>query len=195
MGELRFTFSSEGDLIFTILSDLSVSILFLETRLERIAKIFHKKFPDPKQVKDYQQIDDSEFDKKVDSIITGEGELFKGRDLYKKVIDLFKDFQMQNEIIGAAILSTEGNIVYSSLPNDILVRSLKELEIRFKTGLIDLPELFYSLGNGQKVFSKMVEMPSNLGDFLIVLLFEKGVPLGMAELQLNKVGEKIIKLV
>jgi predicted regulator of Ras-like GTPase activity (Roadblock/LC7/MglB family) len=194
MGDLRFSFRSEGDFIFTILSDLSVSILFLRTRLERIAKIFHDKFPDPKNVKDYEQIDDPEFDEKVESIITGEAERFKEKDLYKKVIELFKDFQMQNEIIGAAILSTEGNIIYSSLPNDILIRSLKELEIRFKTGVVDLPELFYSLGNGQKVFSKMVEMPQKLGDFLIVLLFEKGVPLGMAELQLNKVGEKIIKL-
>lgn len=194
MGNIRFTFSSEGDLIFTILSDLSVSILFLRTRLERIAKIFREKFPDLKKVKDYQQIDDPDFDEKVESIITGEAERFKGKDLYKKVIELFKDFQMQNEIIGAAILSTEGNIIYSSLPNNILIRSLKELEIRFKTGVVDLPELFYSLGNGQKVFSKMIEMPSKLGDFMVVLLFEKGVPLGMAELQLNKIGEKIIKL-
>lgn len=195
MGDLRFTFHSEGDLIFTILSDLSVSILFLRTRLERIANIFHEKFPESKEVKDYQQIEDSDFDEQIDAIITGEAELFKGKDLYRKVIDLFKDFQMKNEIIGAAILSTEGNIIYSSLPNEILIRSLKELEIRFKTGVVDLPELFYSLGNGQKVFSKMVEIQELNSDFLIALLFEKGVPLGIAELNLEKIAEKIIEMV
>lgn len=198
MSDLRFTFRSEGDLIFTILSDLSVSILFLKTRLERIRTIFHEKFPNPKELKDYQQIEDEEFDEQIDSIITGKGELFKGKEVYQKIIQLFKDFQMQNEIIGAAVLSTEGNIIYSSLPNEILIRSLKELEIRFKTGVVDMPELFYSLGNGQKVFSKMVEVDKGtpaMGDFLIVLLFERGVPLGMAELQLEKVGDKILTLV
>jgi len=195
MGDLRFIFRSEGDLIFTILSDLTLSVLFSETRLERIAETFHERFPDSKEVKDYQEIEDSEFDEQIDAIITGEAELFEGKDLYTKIIDLFKNFQRQNEIIGAAILSTEGNIIYSSLPNDILIRSLKELEIRFKTGVVDLPQLFYSLGNGQKVFSKMVEIQELNSDFLIALLFEKGVPLGIAELNLEKIAEKIIEIV
>ncbi|TFF98126.1 MAG: hypothetical protein EU541_07265 [Promethearchaeota archaeon] len=198
MGDLRFTFRTEEDLIFTILSDLSVSILFIETRLKRIINIFKQKFPNFKKMKDYQEIEDADFDEQVDSIITGKAELFKGEEIYKKVINLFKDFQMQNEIIGAAVLSTEGNIIFSSLPNQILIRSLKELEIRFKTGVVDMPELFYSLGNGQKVFSRMVEVDQGnpgMGDFVITLLFEQGIPLGIAELQLNKVGEKILELV
>ncbi len=193
MGNLRFTFKSDGELIFTILSDTSVSILFLDTRLEIISREFHERFPELEEVKDYQQIEDPEFEESIDEIITGK--IFKGQDLYRKVIQLFKDFQMQNEIIGAAALSTDGNIIYSSLPNDILIRSLKELEIRFKTKMVDLPELFYSLSNGQKIFSKMVKIPWEFGDFLIVLFFEKGTPLGMAELNLNKVGEMIIDLI
>lgn len=195
MGGLRFVFEIKDEFIFVLLSDSTVSILFGHTRLEKISDIFFKKFPNKKLIKDYQEIEDQEFNEMVDSIIEGEDEIFKERALYKKIINLFKTLIIQNEIIGAAVLSTNGNIIYSSLPNDILLRSLKELEIRFMTGAVELPELFYSLGDGRKVFSKYVKIPWKLDNFLIVLLFEKNVPLGMAELQLQKISKQTKNLI
>jgi len=50
------------------------------------------------------------------------------------------------------------------------------------------------LQNGQKVFCSII---SNIGafDFFIVLLFEKSVPLGMAEMNLFKCSKAIEKLI
>jgi len=195
MGGLRFVFEIKDDFIFVLLSDSSVSVLFVNTRLEKIGDIFFKKFHDKQTIRDYQEIEDKEFDEMVDSIIKGEEEIFQQRILYRKMIELFKNLINQNEIVGAAVLTINGNIIYSSLPNDILLRSLKELEIRFMTGAVELPELFYSLEDGRKVFSKYVKIPWKLDNFLVVLLFEKNTPLGMAEINLQKISKQMINLI
>ncbi len=194
MGGLRFLFKIKDNFIFVILSDSNVSILFADTRLERISDLFFEKFPDTESIIDYQEIEDIKFDKDVDQYITGRDDQFENEIFYGKIIKLFRNMISKNEIIGAAVLSTDGNVVYSMLPDEILARSLKELEIRFKVGTVELPELFYSLENGQKVFSKLVKIPWKRDNFLIVLLFENSVPLGMAEMNLNKITKAVINL-
>ena len=111
------------------------------------------------------------------------------RRFYKKLI-------ISNIITGAAILSTQGNIIYSSLPSDILLSSVKELEIRFMSGVMSLPEAFYSLESGEKVFSSIVSEDITAGlNFFVVLLFDSSVPLGMAEMNLIKTINAIKKFV
>lgn len=194
ISNLRFTFKIVGNFIFTLLSDQKVSLLFLKTRLDKISKVFKEMYPDLESVKDYQEIDNPEFDNEIITILSGQEELFNKRDYYSEIIKLFKDYMFQNEIIGAAALSAEGNIIFTSLPDEILIRSLKELEIRFMTGVVELPESYYALKNGQKVFSKFLTIPEKLSAFLIVLLFEDGVPLGICQLNLNKVAKKIVQI-
>ena len=196
MGCLRFTFKVENEFIFVLLSDISVSILFTSTRLLAISDAFFRIYYRMDKLRDIKEIENPEFDNSIESIITGEEELFKSRDFYKKVINVFKDMIFQNEISGAALLSTQGNIIYSSLPSEILLSSVKELEIRFMSGVMSLPEAFYSLESGEKVFSSIVSEDIAAGlNFLIVLLFESSVQLGMAELGLLRVMKSIKHLV
>ncbi|MFX1346339.1 MAG: hypothetical protein ACFFAI_14595 [Promethearchaeota archaeon] len=195
MSELRFVFTVRDDFIFTILSDSSASIIFVSSRLSRIADEFFELFPDTTKVKDYQQIEEPKFDELVDTIITGEEEIYMSKVFYKKVIDVFKDLMYESEIIGAALLSTKGNIIYTSLPNEVLVNSLKELEIRFMVGAVTLPEIYSRLENGQKIVSKIIDIPWKLDPLLIVILFSKEVPLGMAEVNLNRIADKVINII
>lgn len=195
MSELRFVFTVRDDFIFSILSDSSASIIFVSSRLSRIADEFFELFPDTTKVKDYQQIEEPKYDELVDSIITGEEEIYMSKVFYKKVIDVFKDLMYENEIIGAALLSTKGNVIYTSLPNEVLVNSLKELEIRFMVGAVTLPEIYSRLENGQKMVSKIIDIPWKLDPLLIVVLYDKQVPLGMAEVNLNKIAEKVINII
>ena len=196
MGGLRFTFKVENEFIFVLLSDISISILFTSTRLIAISDAFFRIYYRMDKLRDIKEIENPEFDKLIESIITGEEELFKSRDFYKKVINVFKDMIFQNELSGAALLSTQGNIIYSSLPSEILLSSVKELEIRFMSGVMSLPEAFYSLESGEKVFSSIVSEDIAAGlNFFIVLLFESSVQLGMAELGLIRVKKAIKKLV
>ncbi len=194
MSGLRFTFKEENKFIFVLVSDISVSILFTSTRLISIADAFFGEYYQLDKLRDFQQIKNPKFDKVIDSIIQGEEELLESQKLYPKIIDLFTTLILQNEIVGAALLNTKGSIFYNSLPDELLINSVRELEIRFMSGTLRLPEMFYSLENGQKVFSSII---TNIGpfDFFIVLLFEKSVPLGMAEMNLFKCSKAIEKLI
>ncbi len=195
MSGLRFVFRVRDDLIFSILSDSSASILFVTSRLSRIMDEFNDKYPDSSKIKDYQELEDIEFDNIVDALITGEEESYLSDTFYKKAINIFKDLIREDEIIGAALLTTQGYVIYTSLPNDILLNSLKELEIRFMVGALSLPEMYYSLENGQKVFSKIVDIPWKLDPLLLVILFDKNVPLGMAELNLGRLANTIVNII
>ena len=195
MRELRFVFKVRDDLIFSILSDSSASLLFVTTRLERISDVFFEEFPDPSKIKDYMQIENSKLDNMIDSIIRGEDEIYMSKTFYQKAIDMFKELMYENEIIGAALLTTKGNVIYTSLPNEIMVNSLKELEIRYMVGALNLPEMHYTLENGQKVFSKVVDIPWKLDPLLVVVLYDSTVPLGMAEVNLTRVANKITNII
>lgn len=195
MRELRFVFKVREDLIFSILSDSSASLLFVSTRLERISDVFFEEFPDSSQIKDYLQIENSKLDQMIDSIIRGEDEIYMSKTFYQKAIDMFKELMYENEIIGAALLTTKGNVIYTSLPNEIMVSSMKELEIRYMVGALNLPEMHYTLENGQKVFSKVVDIPWKLDPLLVVVLYDSTVPLGMAEVNLTRVANKITNII
>ena len=191
MSDLRFTFKVDEEYIFTILADASVSLLFVSSCLNTIAQIFYKEIKHTAYEDLFRELENPELDTKIDDVITAREEL--GQEVYQKIIDMFENLIFENEILGAALLSTKGSIVYSSLPHSILLSSLKELEIRFMTGALNLPELFYSLETGQKVFSKLImDEDKNIG-FLMVLLFDKNVSLGMADVLLHKIGNRITK--
>jgi hypothetical protein len=195
MRELRFVFKVDQNLIFTLLSDSTMSLLFVTTRLERIADVFLNEYPDTTEIKDYQEIENLKLDKMVDSIIRGEDEIFMSQSFYKKVIDVFEELMYQNELLGAALLTTKGNTIYTSLPNEILLNAMKELEIRYMIGALDLPEMYYGLKNGQKVFSKVIDIPWKLDPLLVVVLFDSTVPLGMCDMNLQKLANKITNII
>ncbi len=195
MGGLRFVFKSEKEFIFILLADINVSLLFIHTRLAQIVDLFFRVYDYLGDLRDCKEIENEKFDFLIDSIITGKEDLTSNRNFYQKVVEIFKELMIQDEIEGAALLSTKGQIVYSSLPNDVLLNSLKELEIRFMAGALNLPELYYTLEDGKKVFSTIMALNKKQLAFQIVLLFEGPVPLGMADITLQKVIKQIKKLV
>jgi len=189
MGGFRIAFKVKGEFIYAILADSSASLLFINSRLVSIVDVFEE-FLENNDVDDYEIIQNAEFDSKIDSIITGEDELIGSQPLYRKIIDLIKRLVLENEILGAALFAINGKVIYTSLPHNILLSSLKELEIRHQVAN-EFKLTFVSLDNGEKVFTRKINIPWKLDPLLIVVLFESSVPLGMAELNLDK----LIKIV
>jgi len=184
MGGFRIAFKVKGEFIYAILADSSASLLFINSRLVSIVDVFED-FLENNDVNDYEIIQNAKFDSKIDSIITGEYELIDSQPLYRKIIDLIKRLVLENEILGAALFAINGKVIYTSLPHNILLSSLKELEIRHQVAN-EFKLTFVSLDNGQKVFTRKINIPWKLDPLLIVVLFESSVPLGMAELNLDK---------
>ena len=193
MGGFRIAFKVEGDYIYAILADSSASLLYINSRLSSIVHEF-KKFLENNELESYEVIDNSEFDVRIDSIITGEEELVSSQPLYKKIIDLFNKLTLENEMLGAALFSINGKVIFSSLPYEILLSSLKELEIRHIVAN-EYTLTFYSLENGEKVFSRIINIPWKLDPLLVVILYESSVPLGMAEVNLEKITRAIQNII
>jgi len=193
MGGFRFAFKVEGDYIYAILADSSASLLFIDSRLISIIHEFEV-FLENNEVEAYEVIENSEFDAKIDAIITGEEELESSQPLYKKIIDLFNRLTLENEILGAALFSINGKVIFSSLPYEILLSSLKELEIRHIVAN-EYTLTFYSLENDEKVFSRIINIPWKLDPLLVVIYFESSVPLGMAEVNLEKITKTIQNII
>ncbi|MBD3338056.1 MAG: hypothetical protein GF353_03035 [Candidatus Lokiarchaeota archaeon] len=192
MGDLRFVFKKEKGYIFVILSSSKENLLFLNSRLDNIINLFFKM--KPQLMNDFEEkgIENTKFDEFVDSLMYGKDEVYeiKSRGLYDKVIEYLKEMKVKKEIKGSALLTTKGTIIYSSLTNDLLMRVMKELEIRYMTGTFDVPELFYTLGNGEKVCERMVTY-KNFISLLLVLQFDSETQLGMVDYRTEVVAEKL----
>ncbi|MHA1477494.1 MAG: hypothetical protein ACTSPU_04775 [Promethearchaeota archaeon] len=193
MGGFRIVFKVEGEHIYAILADTSANILYINSRLASIVQVF-KEFLESNVVEDYEEIHNSEFDAKIVSIIKGDDELSSSLPLYKKIIELIKKLTIENEILGAGLFSINGKIIFTSLPQDILLSSLKELEIRH-IAATEYSLTFYSLENNQKVFSRIIDIPWKLDPLLIVVLYDSSVPLGMCEVNLEKITKTIQNII
>jgi len=192
---LRFIFEIKEEIVFVLLADLSDSILFISPRLKKIIEIFsHFYNISDDRFKDSRPLEDPELDKQINTIIRGDEDLIKSSNFYLKVIDFFNNLSIQDIILGGALLSLNGDLVFTNLPSEVLLGSIKELEIRFMTGALHLPELYYSLADGQKIFSKIIET-RNRKAYYMVLYFDKSISLGLAHINLTKIAKQIEKLI
>lgn len=192
MGDYKLLFRKKGDYIFSLQADNKMSNLFLNSRLDKIIDIFFFSFEEKGWDSD-EVIQDVKFDSVIDEIVYGGGNLLKRIDIYRRIENFFENAIRSNDIMGGALLSNTGQVIHSSLPEEILISSIKEMEIRTMSGFSRVPESFFSLENGQKVFSKEIkhEGGNNSIYFVVILLFSKSISLGMAEVILNKISKRL----
>ena len=65
---------------------------------------------------------------------------------------------IKTKIYSDTLFIINGKVIFTSLPRDILFSSLKELEIRHMV-VNEFNLIFVSLDNGQKVFSRTIDIP------------------------------------
>ncbi len=199
LSELRFVIKKEKEFIIVILSDSSENLLFINSRLEKIINLFFQFYNKIVKNGDYEKgcevIEDPNFNNQIDTLIQGEEEVnqLKTHESYKKIINYFTTLSSEQEIIGCALLTSKGSIIYSSLTDDVFLRAMRELEIRYMSGVFDLPELFYTLGNGQKVCERVLSY-QNFINLLLIIQFTKNTTLGMMDYSAETIVEKIKSL-
>jgi hypothetical protein len=109
--------------------------------------------------------------------------------LFQDIVKILRGFVDDKEILGSGIFTTDGNVLYSSLPSTTLFSITKEFEVRSEKKLSSLKKMYLELENNQKICSSYVEIQENR--FALVLFFSKMVKLGMGNLYLNDLVKRI----
>jgi hypothetical protein len=112
--------------------------------------------------------------------------------LFKEIVKILRSFVDDKEILGSGIFTTNGNVLYSSLPNTTLFSITKEFEVRSEKKLSSLKKMYLELENNQKICSSYIEIQEKR--FAVVLFFSHLVKLGMGNLYLNDLVKRIERL-
>ena len=112
--------------------------------------------------------------------------------LFQDLINLLRNSIDDREILGSAMFTTEGSVLYSSISHNTLIDTIREFEVRSKEKLHSIKKMFLELNNHQKVCSEYLEI-HNL-EVILVLIFSEMVNFAIGNMYLRDVVKKIEKL-
>ena len=113
--------------------------------------------------------------------------------LFQEIINLLRYIVDDIEIIGSAIFTVEGKVLYSSIPHSTLFNTIKEFEVRNEKGMLSIIKMFLELQNHQKVCSEYIKIHDD--DFILILVFSKEVNLAIGTMYLRDLTKRIRELI
>jgi len=114
--------------------------------------------------------------------------------IYQEIIKLLRNYVDGKNILGSALFTVDGGVLYSSLSIETLYNTIREFEVRNKTNLVMAKKIYLVLENEQKIFSQFIQIAKT--SLIITLIFSGTVRLGMGDLHLKeliKVAQKLKK--
>jgi hypothetical protein len=190
VGDLRFVFWRNKELIFIVIAENTISFIMIEDRLRHIAKeLFSLVDVEKCQTMQYL-IENPELDKKLEIILD-----FKESDTnYVEAIKkIFEAEQKKGDVLGVSLFSLKGELAYSSFDINDLHTIVKEIEIRMQsdTGFIKGSSKFISQIGIKLFVSQIILAKSNNNLYYLTLLFDSNISIGMADL----IAEDLVKAV
>jgi len=115
---------------------------------------------------------------------------------FNDILKLLRNSVDDKDILGSALFTVEGKVLYTSLPQNMLFNTIREFEIRDKQKLTRIKKMYLELENNQKVCSQYIEL-KDIKDtkFILVLFFSDKVKLGMGNLILKDLAQEIELLI
>jgi predicted regulator of Ras-like GTPase activity (Roadblock/LC7/MglB family) len=113
--------------------------------------------------------------------------------LFQEIINLLRYVVDDYEIIGSAILTVDGKVLYSSIPHSALFNTIKEFEVRNEQEMHSILKMFLELKNHQKVCSEYTDILGT--EFVLVLVFAKEVNLAIGTMYMRDLTKKIRELI
>jgi hypothetical protein len=115
---------------------------------------------------------------------------------FNDILKLLRKSVDDKDILGSALFTIEGKVLYTSLPQNMLFNTIREFEIRDKQKLTRIKKMYLELENNQKVCSQYIEL-KDIKDtkFILVLFFSDKVKLGMGNLILKDLAQEIELLI
>lgn len=117
---------------------------------------------------------------------------FSSSPIFQNVIQLLRNSVDDKEVLGSSILTLEGKVLYSSLPEDTLFNTIREFEVRSEKNLVSVNKMYLELENNQKFISNFMEI--NDIKFNLILMFSFRCKFGMGNLHMRDLLKKISKI-
>ena len=117
---------------------------------------------------------------------------FNTSPMFQNVIQLLRNCVDDKEVLGSMILTLEGKVLYSSLPEDTLFNTIREFEVRSEKNLVSVNKMYLELENNQKFISNFMEI--NDMKFNLILMFSFRCKFGMGNLHMRDLLKKIGKM-
>ena len=112
--------------------------------------------------------------------------------LFQNIIYLLRNCVDDREILGSAVFTTKGNVLYSSIPDNTLIDTMSEFEIRSKEKLHRITKMFLELKNHQKVCSEYIQIIDL--EIIVVLFFAEMVNFAIGNMYLKNLVKGIESL-
>jgi len=113
--------------------------------------------------------------------------------VFEKILNKLRRTINDKNVLGCAILTVNGKVLYSSLPENSLFTTLKEFKVRNEKELVSIKRMFLELENNIKICSHHMDL--NDIKFILVLVFSKDTKLGMSNLLLTSLATQINSLI
>jgi hypothetical protein len=116
--------------------------------------------------------------KKIDEILTYTVSL-----VIKKIIKNLNKSEEDGAILGSALFNQKGNVLYFSLPDEIFLNMIRQIEHQKVESEIKLRKMVFELENNQKILSEFLKVEEII--LTLVILFPSVVSISDADWYLN----------
>ena len=114
---------------------------------------------------------------------------FKSLPFFKDLIEFLKSGIDSRDILGNAIFTNKGKVIYASIPSNTLFNVIKQFEVMKEKNIKIMKRMFFELENHQKIYSETIKIQNN--EFIIVLILSKKVNFGIGSMLFKNVKEKL----
>ena len=87
---------------------------------------------------------------------------------FQEIITLLRNSVDDREILGTAVFTKKGKVIYASIPPDLLINIIREFEVRNEKQLQDIDKMFLEMKNHQKIYSEYTTVQNT--EFILVLI-------------------------
>lgn len=134
------------------------------------------------------QIVDFEFPK-MEYYISRDIEEQQKETFFQDIVNLLRGSVDDIDILGIAVFTNKGKVVYVSVPSNILFNIIKEFVVRKEKKMQNMIKMFIELENHQKFYSENIEVQNT--EFILVLILSRKVNFGMGSMLFRNIKKKI----
>jgi hypothetical protein len=111
--------------------------------------------------------------------------------MFQEIISILRGSVDNREILGSAIFTVEGSVLYTSISHDTLLNTIRELEVRDEKKLHSISKMFLELRNRQKVCAEYIKIIDK--EFILVIVCSRIVNFGIGNVYLQRIIQAIQK--